>query len=319
MSELDNVVKEFLVESYENLDQLDRDLVALEKDPANRDRLASIFRTIHTIKGTCGFFGFGKLESVSHVGENLLSRLRDGLLTLDAERTNALLAMIDAVRGMLSSIEATGGDGDGDYGGLIATLTRLQDAEAPKPAAPEAAPAPAAEAPPEAKAKPARKRAPRKRAAKAPAEEAPPVLSAPCPVPSPPPAAEPPYPEPAPAAAPAHPAAESKGTAVADTNIRVDVGLLDKLMNLVGELVLARNQVLQYTATQKDASFLGTSQRLNLITTELQEGVMKTRMQPIGNVWDRFPRIVRDLALACGKQVRMEMEGKETELDKTII
>src|SRR5713226_9152634 len=98
MSELDTVVKEFLVESYENLDQLDRDLLALEKDPANRDRLASVFRTIHTIKGTCGFFGFGKLESVTHVGENLLSRLRDGLLLLNVEITSALLALVDAVR-----------------------------------------------------------------------------------------------------------------------------------------------------------------------------------------------------------------------------
>lgn len=82
MSELDPIVREFLVESYENLDQLDRDLVTLEKDPGNHDRLASIFRTIHTIKGTCGFFGFSKLESVTHVGENLLSRLRDGIQVL---------------------------------------------------------------------------------------------------------------------------------------------------------------------------------------------------------------------------------------------
>jgi two-component system chemotaxis sensor kinase CheA len=110
---------------------------------------------------------------------------------------------------------------------------------------------------------------------------------------------------------------ESRG--VTDSNIRVDVGLLDKLMNLVGELVLARNQVLQHTATQQDSNFLATSQRLNLITTELQAGVMKTRMQPIGNVWSKFPRVVRDLASACGKQIRLEMEGKETELDKTII
>ena len=95
--------------------------------------------------------------------------------------------------------------------------------------------------------------------------------------------------------------------------------LLDKLMNLVGELVLARNQILQFNAVQKDTAFLSTSQRLNLITTELQEGVMKTRMQPIGNVWSRFPRVVRDLAMACGKEVRIEMEGKETDLDKTII
>jgi two-component system, chemotaxis family, sensor kinase CheA len=101
--------------------------------------------------------------------------------------------------------------------------------------------------------------------------------------------------------------------------VRVDVHLLDKLMNLVGELVLARNQVLQYGKKIKDRNFMAASQRLNLITTELQEGVMKTRMQPIGNIWGQFPRTVRDVALACGKQVVIEMEGKETELDKTII
>jgi two-component system chemotaxis sensor kinase CheA len=112
---------------------------------------------------------------------------------------------------------------------------------------------------------------------------------------------------------------EVRTSAVSESNIRVDVGLLDKLMNLVGELVLARNQILQYSTSQQDATFLNTSQRLNLITTELQEGVMKTRMQPIGNIWSKFPRVVRDLALACGKKVRIEMEGRETDLDKTII
>ncbi len=113
--------------------------------------------------------------------------------------------------------------------------------------------------------------------------------------------------------------AEARAPALSDSNIRVDVSLLDKLMNLVGELVLARNQILQFSSTQQDTSFLNTSQRLNLITTELQEGVMKTRMQPIGNIWSKFPRVVRDLATSCGKQVNIEMEGKETELDKTII
>jgi two-component system chemotaxis sensor kinase CheA len=106
---------------------------------------------------------------------------------------------------------------------------------------------------------------------------------------------------------------------LSESNIRVDVGLLDKLMNLVGELVLARNQILQFCAAADDSALQATSQRLNLITTDLQEGVMKTRMQPIGNIWSKFPRVVRDLSVACGKQVRVEMEGRETELDKTII
>lgn len=112
---------------------------------------------------------------------------------------------------------------------------------------------------------------------------------------------------------------EAKATSLADTTIRVDVSLLDNLMNLVGELVLARNQIMQLTASQQDTAFLAQSQRLNLITTELQESAMQTRMQAIGNVWSKFPRVVRDLSLACGKSVRLEMEGEDTELDKTLI
>src|SRR5581483_10974699 len=108
-------------------------------------------------------------------------------------------------------------------------------------------------------------------------------------------------------------------SSLADSSIRVDVGLLDKLMNLAGELVLARNQILQFAATQQDASFLGTTQRLNLITTELQEGVMKTRMQPIKTIWSKFPRVARNLAVTFHKQVRIDMEGEETELDRTIL
>ena len=309
MSDLDTVIKEFLVESYENLDQLDRDFVTLEKDPRNRDRLASIFRTIHTIKGTCGFFGFNKLESVSHVGENLLSLLRDGQLLLNPEITSALLAMVDAVRTMLACIESTAGEGDGDYSDLIATLGRLQTPQAARSEPePETDPLPGSAAESVAAA-----------AAESEAGFQPATASA----------AEAVFQPSASAAVETRPAeeagdaqaipAEARGTALSEGNIRVDVGLLDKLMNLVGELVLARNQILQYTATQKDASFLSTTQRLNLITTELQEGVMKTRMQPIGNIWNRFPRIVRDLAVSCGKQVRLEMEGQDTELDKTII
>ena len=113
--------------------------------------------------------------------------------------------------------------------------------------------------------------------------------------------------------------AQSDLREIANNTIRVDVALLDKVMNLVGELVLARNQVLQFTDAQEDSSFLSTAQRLNLITTELQEGVMKTRMQPIGNVWNKLPRIIRDLSMACGKCVVVRMEGSQTELDKTII
>src|SRR5271157_3520197 len=133
MSDNDSdIVKDFLVESYENLDRLDRELVGLEKNPDDRDALGSVFRTIHTIKGTCGFLGFNKLEAVAHVGENLLTRLRDRQLTLTPEITTALLSMVDAVRQMLRQIETTGQEGKRDDSILIATLTRLlQPPEAP--------------------------------------------------------------------------------------------------------------------------------------------------------------------------------------------
>jgi len=275
--QLDDVVKEFLVESIENLDRLDRLLIELEQDPRDRENLASIFRTIHTIKGTCGFLGFSKLEAVSHVGESLLSRMRDGELLLDAPITTGLLAMVDAIRRILAAIEATGAEPADDYGDVVATLNRLNATGSVPEPAPVAASAPV-------------------RAADDAAADA--VESR---------------------VADDRPAGGERRPAVADTSLRVDVGLLDKLMNLVGELVLARNQILQFTTTQSDSAFVGATQRLNLVASELQEGVMKTRMQPIDNVWSKFPRVVRDLAIACGKQVRLEMVGKETELDKTII
>ena len=99
----------------------------------------------------------------------------------------------------------------------------------------------------------------------------------------------------------------------------MDVDLLDELMLLVGELVLTRNQIVQNVARQTDTDLIRASQRLNLIASELQEGVMKTRMQPIDHIWSKLPRVVRDLGLQCGKTVRLEMEGRETELDKTLL
>ena len=295
---MDDITKEFLVESYENLDRLDRDLVVLEKDPHSKEILSSIFRTIHTLKGTSGFLGFGKLEAVAHVGESLLSKLRDGVLTINPEITSALLATVDAVRFMLGQIEKTGQPGEKDVSDLVKLLTRLNEGEG----------LPASEAIP---AVPSVSTSSEPVAAVAPVPvSAPPAVKTSVPTPSRP-AQEPP---PAPGES-----SETRNSAVSDSTIRVDVGLLDKLMNLVGELVLARNQVLQFTSQSADSAFLATSQRLNLITTELQGSVMKTRMQPIGNVWNKLPRVVRDLAAASGKQVRIEVEGQDTELDKTII
>jgi two-component system chemotaxis sensor kinase CheA len=130
-----DIVSEFLAESYENLDRLDRELVSLEKDPQNRDALAGVFRTIHTIKGTCGFLGFGKLEKVAHAGENLLSLLRDGRLILTPEITTVLLGMVDAIRQILAEIKTTGLEGNADYSGLLERLKLLQSSGS-KPDAP---------------------------------------------------------------------------------------------------------------------------------------------------------------------------------------
>lgn len=339
MGEMDDVVKEFLVESYENLDRLDSDLLALETNPQAREMLASIFRTIHTIKGTCGFLGFARLESLAHVGESLLSLLRDGKLGMDAQITTGLLQMVDAVRKLLANIENNGAEGDEDFAALKAQLTLLQGghaAAAKKPVAAVAATAPIAPTAPTAPTAPIAPAAP---VAAAPAPTAAP--SAPAPQPAAPIAVEsaaqatessthaPAPRDEAPSAAsaaskepaPAKPAAHAKdgGASVADNSIRVDVGQLDKLMNLVGELVLARNQVLQLSSQSNDNAFVATTQRLNLITTELQESVMKTRMQPIMTVWGKLPRVVRDVSAALGKQIQVEMYGKETELDKTIL
>ena len=361
MMQVDEALKEFLVESYENLDQLDRDFVALEADPGSPERIGGIFRTIHTIKGTSGFFGFSKLEELTHAGESLLVQLRDGRFALTPPLASLLLEMVDIVRGMLKSIESDGTEGAPQYGVLLGHLrTAVETGEAPA-VAPRVSAAPASAAPvsaarasvapPMAAAAGGGSSGPyvtddgafmvvsmhplpmmgSSRASKPPSIAPPPRLPSVRPAPHlrsvPPPPPEPPSVAMAPAPAmPAAPAEAPKaappkddGSSVSDSNVRVDVGLLDKLMNLVGELVLARNQILQFGVRVEDPAFIGASQRINTITTELQENVMKTRMQPIGNIWSKLPRIVRDVAVTCGKQVRVEMVGKDTELDRTIL
>jgi two-component system chemotaxis sensor kinase CheA len=316
MDGMDEIVQEFVIESHENLDQLDRDLVALEQSPGSRDLLSSIFRTIHTIKGTSGFLAFGRLESVAHVGENLLSRLRDGVQQMTPETTDVLLAMVDTIRELLETIERTGVEGEVAVDHVVARVAAcIEGTAAQSPVAevaPEPQPEPAEEAtladlPAEPPAKPARKRAPRKAAA-TPAVTVP---EAPAEIPAAAAALEPLTGE-LPGDAPARRSAT-------ESSIRVDVDLLDSLMRLVGELVLTRNQVVRSAATQTDVALVRATKRLNLITTELQESVMKTRMQPIDNLWSKLPRVIRDLSNQLGKQVVLEMHGKETELDRTLL
>jgi two-component system chemotaxis sensor kinase CheA len=281
MSDNREFIEEFLVESSENLDQLDRDLIALEERPNDSQRVASIFRAVHTIKGNSGFFGFSKLGALAHSGEHLLGRLRDGKLTLDDRVAGSLYSMVDAVRAILRSIEQTGGEGDQDYRELSRTLAAVA---AEEQAGQPATPGPVAAAAPVA----------------VPAAE--PVI---------PPAATP-----APAAAPpAPPSAEP--TAAAESTVRVDVGLLASILDLVGELVLARNQL--RSIDSEDPAVQAVSHRITAVTSALQEVAVKTRMQPIEHVFSKFPRTVRDLAVACGKEVQFVVDGADTELDRTLV
>ncbi|MGQ7847801.1 chemotaxis protein CheW [Granulosicoccus sp. 3-233] len=305
--EMKEVLRDFLQESYENLDRVDSELIELEEQPDNRELLSSIFRSMHTIKGTCGFFGFDRLEKVTHIGENLLVKLRDGEFSMTEEIATGLLAMVDAVRAMLSEISDHGHDGRKLYTQLIDQLTELKDhgktrsgSEIPATAQAEGKPTPVSEPP---AVEPDQRTAESAESGSS-ADKAANVVSTPV------------------AAATDKPAVgrEDKSTAgIVEASIRVDVPVLDSLMNLVGELVLARNQIVEYVGAHENTQVVAAAQRLNLITSELQEGVMQTRMQPIHSVWAKLPRVVRDLSRACGKQIRVEMEGKSTELDKSLI
>jgi two-component system chemotaxis sensor kinase CheA len=320
---MDEIVKDFLIESNENLDRLDQELVKLESEPSSKELLASIFRTIHTIKGSCGFLGFARLEKVAHAGESLLSLLRDRKLALSEEVASGLLAMVDAVRGMLAEIQATEHDGENDYPELREQLKKLQGGGNAKSAPPACASVAVTLPPSSAQAAAPATSVTSIRILDAgpveptlPREE--PAPLSPANSPSPAPAAEKVVGSQEDVLTPQQsPEARAHDSGV--ETVRVGVTLLDKLMNLVGELVLARNQLLQFSNTAQDAGFHAVSQRMNLIATELQEDVMKTRMQPIGNVWNKFPRTVRDLAHSCGKEVRLDMVGQDTELDRTII
>jgi two-component system chemotaxis sensor kinase CheA len=333
VEDLGEIVGEFLLESHENLDQIDRDLVDLEQEPNSRDLISRIFRAIHTIKGTSGFLAFSRLEKLAHAGESLLSRLRDGVQPVTPATITTLLATIDGVRSLLASIEENGTENDVDIESIIVQVHAQMNAD-------EAAPAATAEA--------------------APAET-------PVPIDEQPVKAARPVPEPvdeqrrplgqmlveAGAASPsdvgsalqsqiegderklgtilldegkAAPAAVNEALqnqapkrSIADSAIRVDVDLLDTLLNMVGELVLARNQLVRGVMDTGDATLVRSAQRLGMITSELQEGIMKTRMQPIEHIWSKLPRVIRDLSNSLGKKVELVMQGKETELDRSLL
>lgn len=271
----------FLIESYELLSQFEQDVLSLEKGAFDQHRLNRLYRALHTIKGNCGFLPLPKLEALAHAGETLLNSLRTTQQEVTPAVATALLQLNDALRQTLQTIEVTATEGNQDYSALIATLTAL--------CTPTAVTA----------------------ITVAPRPNAVPLSS------------------PTVAAAPATDhlqtleAEDGQPTGMPDSaldaTIRVQVDLLDHLMNLVSELVLARNRVLQLVPASQNPALISVCQQINLITNELQDGVMRTRMQPISTLWRNLPRLVRETAISCGKEVALELDGSETELDRSLI
>ncbi|MGD0940273.1 MAG: chemotaxis protein CheW [Terracidiphilus sp.] len=310
---MDELTREFLIESQEGLDRMERCLTDLEERPQDAGLIGEIFRSVHTIKGTTGFLGFKRLETLAHAGENLLGLLRENKLTANGPIITGLLHLLDGLRAILKAIEADNTEGEGDDSALIGQLVELQ-----LPAQVEA------KRPVTAKVR-AVSGAARSQARTAVSDPAP---SGPEPVTTTPASTLPSTqsPESAPAAQPAAKAAAETDsdptrprvpTTAAESTLRVDVTLLNRMMNLVGELVLTRNQVLQATSSDPNMTLL--SRRLDMVTADLRESVMKARMQPVSNIFSKMPRIVRDLSQSLGRKVRLQVEGQDTELDKSLL
>jgi two-component system chemotaxis sensor kinase CheA len=337
---MDDLLREFLTETNESLDTVDNQLVRFEQDPNNAKILDNIFRLVHTIKGTCGFLGLPRLEALAHAAETLMGKFRDGM-PVTGEAVTLILTTIDRIKEILSQLEATEVEPEGVDEDLIGELHHMVEkgmesmTESAPPIAPEA-PVVAESAPLvvptlERELRPGEvsleelERAFQETAI----EVAPPVAAAApaapaAPVAPPAPVAEKPA---APKAAAPKPAAKKtavevdqpEADKVANQSIRVNVDTLEHLMTMVSELVLTRNQLLEISRRHEDTEFKVPLQRLSTVTAELQDGVMKTRMQPIGNAWQKLPRIVRDLAGELGKQIELEMHGADTELDRQVL
>ena len=336
---MDDLLREFLTETGESLDTVDNQLVRFEQDPTDAKILDNIFRLVHTIKGTCGFLGLPRLEALAHAGETLMGKFRDGM-PVTAGAVTLILSSIDRIKEILAGLEATETEPEGTDEDLIEKLHEMAEGKHAEVAV-EAAPV--VEAPPVAPSAPEMakgvlveqvlERALRpgevslddlERAFRETAIEVEPAAPAPAP------AAVVKAAEPEAAAAPRAKAKPSKKAVAADADgevadkvanqsIRVNVDTLEHLMTMVSELVLTRNQLLEISRRNEDTEFKVPLQRLSNVTAELQEGVMKTRMQPIGNAWQKLPRIVRDLSGELSKQIELEMHGADTELDRQVL
>jgi two-component system, chemotaxis family, sensor kinase CheA len=334
---MDDLLREFLTETGESLDTVDNQLVKFEQDPNNAKILDNIFRLVHTIKGTCGFLGLPRLEALAHAGETLMGKFRDGMPVTN-EAVSLILASIDRIKEILGGLEANETEPEGSDQDLIVQLQEMVErgmaamsapaplvasAPAASPVAPAAAPAAVAQGTLvpqilERELRPGEVSLDELERAFRETE----IETAPAPPIAPVAAAEP---APAPRAK-AKPAGKSvienevqEADKIANQSIRVNVDTLEHLMTMVSELVLTRNQLLEISRRNEDTEFKVPLQRLSNVTAELQEGVMKTRMQPIGNAWQKLPRIVRDLSGELHKQIELEMHGADTELDRQVL
>ncbi len=331
----EDLLNEFLEEVNESLTRLDQEFIVLEQNPEDEQILGSIFRVMHTIKGTSGFLGFERLQKVAHAAENVMDELRGKKLVANPDIISLILEAVDAIKSLVEGIEQTSAEPEADYTDLAKRLNELASGKKAASTTPKAEakrktpdldeeidfdpiPADYAEAP------------------KVETVNKTPDLDSPIdfdPIPAD-------YADqkeikvagadietalktadkkPADVNAKA-PAAGQK--AAAQQGIRVNMEVLENLMQLTGELVLTRNQLLQIkrtSAAKLGSDFNNTVQRINLITSELQEGVLKTRMQEVGSVWAKFPRVVRDLAKDLGKKAELKMIGEETEIDRQMI
>jgi len=355
---MDDLLGEFLTETNESLDVIDVELVKFEQDPNNAEMLDNIFRLVHTIKGTCGFLGLPRLESLAHAAETLMGKYRDGA-AVTPEGVTTILNSIDRIKEITAELEGTEKEPSGSDDDLISELERItiasdnagdsapeasqetDDAGSPEPAEQAAVVEQPAEEEPERDLKlgevsadeleRAFNEAPGPEDIDISAESAQAVAKAAreqtAAAAAPEPAAEKPKEAEAKDAeakdaeakdAGARGAGKKEGS-VASQWIRVNVETLEHLMTMVGELVLTRNQLLEMVRRHNDSEFKVPLHRLSTVTGELQEGVMKTRMQPVGNAWQKLPRIIRDLSNELGKKIDLQMHGAETELDRQVL
>ena len=297
---MDDLLREFVTETNESLDVVDVELVRFEQEPNNAKILDNIFRLVHTIKGTCGFLGLPRLEALAHAAETLMGKFRDGA-TASSEAVTLILTTIDRIKAILESLERDQREPEGADSDLISDLERMVQNVGSSGAqhtvgtlVPQVLERPLR---PDEDSLDDLERAFRQTATEPPITKA--VKHA--------------------AASADAVAKDDEAVKNANQSIRVTVDTLEHLMTMVSELVLTRNQLLEIVRRHEESEFKTPLQRLSNVTAELQEGVMKTRMQPIGNAWQKLPRIVRDLSNELGKQIELEMQGAETELDRQVL